>query len=1318
MNRIVKVAQFTLTRPSNTLRWRGILFEIRTLLHEPLRYHPNIVRLLEIGWDASETGSAFPALYLEFAEFGTLDTLQQSKPTRLPFRIKQKLCYDVGRGLSIVHACGIVHGDLKHENVLIFRNQYDYVPDQPYTAKLADFGGAVMDTTLADHYILPMGTVPFEAPESSQSLTAEGIKKTDVYSFGLLIWRCFVDCADLLVHMRVRTADGPAQLTDAELERVRALKASDQLNDLASESVMNYVNSYALAQEISPLMRSILGCTMRQDPTARSLDKAQALLRGIQLSAVGDYLSVKDLANQRRRAIEDGGAPGTHGLTLDSLGFHLGRLGDDYDAQNNIPGYRSELQQPPDEGFLFEPLKLKDILGWVQQVEILTELEGLARKAHVRGKVELSPFIAAFFLFQAHLTEFGTSMKAFEACQWLYKASLPPEEFAGVDYLSKAWLSRVCAAFGVPDPRTTNDQIDDLFWSIIRGHRNCVADAEIVIASLPSQTEKGEAGQKINQAKWLFRTMTGGVGMPHYAPRKLRRPYDLQDLAELDSLIKLELGDDYDKSLREQDGGTQATPDLGGQNSDEKPRFDSIYVNHRGHGLLHMAATQGALTALAHIYTKYKCSIDLSNKSVDESPLLCACRSGHYDCAKFLLENGANPDGTQFGVEAPLHWLSSFGKEHMVSICRLLVQKGADREKITLTMRKDVRQIFADWEDTFAIPVTPLGRAVLLQNIDAVEVLLNAADAEPTYFASVNKPRMTSAVELAAVLTLPDILEVLLHRVDEKRGQDSSYVPHIYDECEMLEAAHDMRHTKSFDPLRLQSRVIRCGVNYNSWLVRTMKCLYARRTSHPSEPDSMTSSAKALCREVALGNRDILEVLLDLGHDPNGAGSQRPLESAVLANNTELFDLLVRRGASLSPELAGTLLIQCASRPQSSPPGTAIAERLIAAGADIEPTPHSSHPSAFPLAVKNRYFDLADFFVNYGAGSSLSQCFRWTGNDDGEQPMTLLGHLVHNHTYASLQSLEYLVQKHKDNECGVHLRPGVCDDSTGMTALHAIAASDPKAWNNHSQVSARILQLILDIFPTADSFTETGGSLMSAKYGTPLTAAIQSMNEPVISALLESTLRKDLWNVNNDVQSTPVANSSMADEENGATPVTALGPIQSIYHKVLATCDAMIASENLTPREVRVTMTPLFQVMQQLNTAYTAIGNAALSDSHGPIPPITDLRARLAAVIEHAKLTRQLQSTHLSPQSSTNLPAIADLSVLSEEKPTDWVEGTDMDEEAATRTMLKYMRTGGLANPIDKFMDQTYNKRAEGIRPMEPAQTQTQGDGEGQAEGN
>lgn len=219
-------------------QWGEVLLEMRALLHEPIRYHPNIVRLLDIRWDVSaDTGSPFPAIIQEYASFGTLDKLQQrSQP--LPFSIKQKLCYDVGRGLSIIHACGMVHGDLKHENVLIFPNSYPDPPNQPYTAKLADFGGTVMDMSGDGTRRIPMHTFPYEAPEVSEKLTEEGAKKTDAYSYGMLVWRCMIDSQDILTAMGM-TSSG--SLANAKLrEDITLLKLSDGLLETAIHNIANY----------------------------------------------------------------------------------------------------------------------------------------------------------------------------------------------------------------------------------------------------------------------------------------------------------------------------------------------------------------------------------------------------------------------------------------------------------------------------------------------------------------------------------------------------------------------------------------------------------------------------------------------------------------------------------------------------------------------------------------------------------------------------------------------------------------------------------------------------------------------------------------------------------------------------------------------------------------------------------------------------------------------------------------------------------------------------------------------------------------------
>lgn len=244
--------------------WSAMLLEIRSLLHEPIRYHPNIVRLLGLGWgSSSESDSMYPMLVLEHATFGSLYHLQAGSPP-LPFAIKQKLCYDVARGLAVLHACGIIHGDVKDRNVLVFKNRGKNARGQPYTAKLADFGGAVMDISGRHGNTLAMPTPTFQAPEvdETQLLSPEGLKRTDMYSFGMLVWNTLIDG---------NLSDDKGLARELELEAVterelHALKKSDELLCKAIRSVTSYASINSLCSEAVNLVLHVLDLTIQLAP--------------------------------------------------------------------------------------------------------------------------------------------------------------------------------------------------------------------------------------------------------------------------------------------------------------------------------------------------------------------------------------------------------------------------------------------------------------------------------------------------------------------------------------------------------------------------------------------------------------------------------------------------------------------------------------------------------------------------------------------------------------------------------------------------------------------------------------------------------------------------------------------------------------------------------------------------------------------------------------------------------------------------------------------------------------------------------------------
>ena len=213
---------------------------------------------------------------MEYTSLGTFKTLQASSEP-LSFPIKQKLCYDVGRALSALHACGIVHGDMKHENVLIFPSKKP-IDGIQYTAKLADFGGAVMDITPDEFRKMETWTWPFQAPEitSDQPLTRNGMMLTDVYSFGLLVWRAFMDGEGFV------SLPGAAQIASDEDKRsLSARKASEDLTNTAIVDIYDYASARGLSQACVDVIVYTILHTVQLKPEDRDLVKAQAALRGI-----------------------------------------------------------------------------------------------------------------------------------------------------------------------------------------------------------------------------------------------------------------------------------------------------------------------------------------------------------------------------------------------------------------------------------------------------------------------------------------------------------------------------------------------------------------------------------------------------------------------------------------------------------------------------------------------------------------------------------------------------------------------------------------------------------------------------------------------------------------------------------------------------------------------------------------------------------------------------------------------------------------------------------------------------------------------------
>ncbi|RYC79064.1 hypothetical protein BFJ63_vAg18061 [Fusarium oxysporum f. sp. narcissi] len=179
--------------------------ELKFLLSDNIRQHPNVVKVLGFTWQ-EETGplrdDGFfikPILLVELAspENSTLDALI-GRLRIDDFATKASLISDIVQGLDAVHSEFLIHGDLKPENVLIFASQGpSATPEKSrYVAKLSDFGYSDdAEVRSTSHRWNLAGTEYWCPPECFTSaqldedrMSAVRSAPRDLYCLGLIIW--------------------------------------------------------------------------------------------------------------------------------------------------------------------------------------------------------------------------------------------------------------------------------------------------------------------------------------------------------------------------------------------------------------------------------------------------------------------------------------------------------------------------------------------------------------------------------------------------------------------------------------------------------------------------------------------------------------------------------------------------------------------------------------------------------------------------------------------------------------------------------------------------------------------------------------------------------------------------------------------------------------------------------------------------------------------------------------------------------------------------------------------------------------------------
>lgn len=210
--------------------------------------HPGIAPMI----DSGKIGQDLLFLVVDYVEGEPLSSLL-AREGALTVARTAALMQDVAANLDVIHGCGVVHGDIKPDNILIVGSE-----QQPVT-RIIDFGLSSMvspavspcsRTCLNREF---SGTVLYAAPE--QIMGKPVTVQTDLYSWGLVTLEC-LNGRDIetreTVHTVIRERLGaspvslPAAIRDHPLEEII-------LGVLEPDAALRTINARSLVEQLDLL---------------------------------------------------------------------------------------------------------------------------------------------------------------------------------------------------------------------------------------------------------------------------------------------------------------------------------------------------------------------------------------------------------------------------------------------------------------------------------------------------------------------------------------------------------------------------------------------------------------------------------------------------------------------------------------------------------------------------------------------------------------------------------------------------------------------------------------------------------------------------------------------------------------------------------------------------------------------------------------------------------------------------------------------------------------------------------------------------------
>ena len=574
-------------------------------------------------------------------------------------------------------------------------------------------------------------------------------------------------------------------------------------------------------------------------------------------------------------------------------------------------------------------------------------------------------------------------------------------------------------------------------------------------------------------------------------------------------------------------------------------------MNEEGDSILHFASMTGCEQIVRTVLDQFLVEFPLDRAKGYETPLLCACRSGHYAIAKLLINCGARVDAA-LGMETPLHWLISFvDEDEMRDIASMLVVRGAHVDAYAEASGRGYKHYMNGLESG-----TPLLRATARGNVAAVRALLELG-ADPYNAGDANAPFTRMPIGWACtthrsdileiflqerVLIRPrwlhmrwfrfrDVLEILWWKMFGKTRTAQIGTPGAW---AYLGSRHDSPSLVGFalEPAKLSDRILIHGDEYILRMQETLELLHKYMTEDRDWNFVDAYFTPALHAAVYSRDIEIIKVMLQpefyrrvchhLIFPMIGARLDEvslPVQRALRQMDRDAFELLLTETSRFPffPSRAYykvnshgiNCLHLCAT---VSHPDVYFSKRILEsvdaseAKRLVNGLTSKTGETPFLVALKRQCFGLADLFLHFGADPEV-MC----GPD---RSTTALGQLIMVNSPTNRTSVRYLLEEtHQHGKSPFPPKANfVINRKEGYTALHAaciVSIAYEHRWRANESTYDHASRTLYYLISKAKQLDRLDDQEMTSGR-TALHLAVLTQNEVAAQKLIEAGAKADV----------------------------------------------------------------------------------------------------------------------------------------------------------------------------------------------------------------